>query len=118
MRILLLTACLLALSGCASINGIRDSSLRLEISPLPVLRGKPALAEVDAPLDAVKVTATVLVMGSPELDFRKDPRKGLWYFYGTIPFSPWVQPGTYKVRLMVFEARGKPRYMETRVDLK
>jgi hypothetical protein len=108
---------LFSLAGCASI-GLRDASLQLQISPLPLLRGQPALAEVNAPLDADKVTGTVLVMGSPELIFRKNAEKGIWYFYGSIPFSPWVQPGSYTVRVMVYSAREKPHYTEMKVDLK
>ncbi len=103
--------------GCASI-GIRDSSLNLQITPLPVLRGKPALAKIDAPLDAEKVVGTVRVFGSPELIFQKDVDKGIWYFYGTIPFSPWVKPGSYQVRVVVSEAHGQPHYTEMKVDLK
>jgi hypothetical protein len=68
-------------------------------------------------MDAQKVIGTVLVMGSPELNFRKDKEKGLWYFYGTIPFSPWVQPGHYKVRVMVFTEHEKPHYAEMDADL-
>ncbi len=108
---------LLFLTGCASI-GIRDNSLQLQITPLPLFRGRPALAEINAPLDADKVTGTVLVMGSPELIFRKNTKKGIWYFYGSIPFSPWVQPGAYTVRVMVYTAQEKPRYTEMKVDLK
>jgi len=105
-------------AGCATL-GIRDSSLQLQITPLPVLRGQPARAEVNAPLDADKVTGTVLVMGSPELLFQKNVEKGTWYFYGTIPFSPWVQPGHYTVRVLVYLPREKrPRYTEMEVDLK
>ena len=106
-----------ALAGCASI-GIRDSGLELRITPSPVLRGQPALAEVTAPMDAQKVVGTVLVMGSPELVFRKNVEKNIWYFYGTIPFSPWVNPGTYKVRVLVYSAHEKPHYTESQVDLK
>lgn len=104
-------------AGCASI-GIRDSSLQLQISPLPVLRGQPALAEINAPLEAESVEGVVLVMGSPKLIFRKAPDQGIWYFSGTIPFSPWVKPGTYTVRVMVNSAHEKPRYTEMQVDLK
>ena len=105
------------LAGCASI-GLRDATLQLQITPLPILRGQPALAEINAPLDADKVTGTVLVMGSPELIFRKNIGKGIWYFYGTIPFSPWVQPGSYNVRVMVYSSHEKPHYTEMKVDLK
>lgn len=116
MRLLLSTLLLLTL-GCASI-GIQDPTLQIKLSPLPLERGKPALAQVSAPMDAQKVVGTVLVMGSPELNFRKDADKGIWYFYGTIPFSPWVQPGHYKVRVMVFSEHEKPHYAETDADLK
>lgn len=115
MRFLLLTL-LILVTGCASI-GIQDPSLQVKLSPLPLKRGKPAMAEVTAPMDAQKVTGTVLVMGSPELIFRKDKERGLWYFYGTIPFSPWVQPGHYKIRVMVFSEHEKPHYTEMEADL-
>lgn len=105
------------ISGCASI-GIRDSTLQLQITPLPVLRGQPALAQINAPLGAEKVEGVILVMGSPRLDFRKDADKGIWYFYGTIPFSPWVKPGTYTVRVLVSSAHEEPHYTEMKVDLK
>jgi len=105
------------LSGCASI-GIRDSSLQLQVTPLPVLRGQPALAQINASMDAEKVEGVVLVMGSPRLEFRKDADKGIWYFYGTIPFSPWVKPGTYTVRVLVSSTHEEPHYTEMKVDLK
>lgn len=110
---------LMFVSGCASI-GIRDSSLQLQITPQPVMRGKPALAQINAPMDAQKVTGVVLVTGSPRLIFRKDEDKGLWYFYGTIPFSPWVLPGDYNVRVMVYPAsdHDQPHYAEMKVTLK
>jgi hypothetical protein len=76
------------------------------------------MAQINAPMDAENVTGVVLVMGSPRLSFRKDADKGLWYFYGTIPFSPWVQPGNYTVRVMVQSAHEQPHYTETKVDLK
>jgi hypothetical protein len=82
------------------------------------LRGQPALAQVNAPMDAEKVTGVVVVMGSPRLIFQKDESKGLWYFYGTIPFSPWVQPGSYTVRVLVNSAHEEPHYTEMKVDLK
>lgn len=105
------------LAGCATL-GVKDSSLQLQITPLPLQRGKPAKAEINAPLDAQKVVGTILVMGSPEILFQKDPKKKIWYFYGTIPFSPWVQPGAYTVRIMVFSGQEKPHYTEMQVDLK
>ena len=103
--------------GCATL-GIRDSALELQITPQPVLRGQPALAKINAPLDAEKVIGTVLTFGSPQLEFRKDVKKGLWYFYGTIPFSPWVKPGTYQVRVIAYLPKEKPHYTEIKVDLK
>jgi hypothetical protein len=106
----------LALAGCASI-GVRDDSLQVQVTPQPLLRGKPALAKVNAPLAAEKVTGTVLVMGSPELEFRKDDKEKIWYFYGTIPFSPWVKPGDYKVRVVVETPNDRPRYTELKVTL-
>jgi hypothetical protein len=114
---LLLSLSLLIPLGCASI-GIHDESLQLQLSPSPLLRGKPALARVNAPWDATKVTGTVLVMGSPELQFRKDEDKRIWYFYGTIPFSPWVKPGHYTVRVLVHSEHEQPHYTEMGVDLK
>ncbi len=104
-------------TGCASI-GVRDGSLALQITPQPVLRGRPALAEVNASLGAEKVIGTIQVFGSPQLEFRKDDHKGLWYFYGTIPFSPWVKPGNYRVRVMVYEPHQPPHYTEMKVELK
>ena len=103
--------------GCASI-GIRDASLELQITPQPLLRGKPALAKINAPLEAKSVTGTVLVAGSPELVFRKDEDEKLWYFYGTIPFSPWVKPGDYRVRVVVSGPTDPPHYTEMKVTLK
>ena len=117
MRPLILALTLIAISGCATL-GIRDSSLELKITPQPLQRGQPALAEINAPLDAEKVLGTVLVFGSPQLEFRKDRKKGLWYFYGTIPFSPWVKPGTFKVRVIATLPNEKPHYMEMKVELK
>jgi len=103
--------------GCASI-GVRDPSLQLQITPQPLLRGKPALAKVNASLDASTVTGTVLVAGSPELVFRKDEDEKLWYFYGTIPFSPWVKPGSYRVRVVVKGGLDQPHYTEMEVTIK
>src|SRR5689334_11636643 len=94
-------------SGCATL-GRYDSALDLEISPLPVYRGKPALAKVNAPLDSKQVLGTVLVMGAPQLVFRKDEEKGFWYFYGAIPFSPWVTAGVYKIRVTSYPPQGEP----------
>jgi hypothetical protein len=105
------------MTGCASV-GIRDSSLQLQITPLPLMRGQRALAQVNAPMDAEKVTGIVVVTGSPRLIFNKDESKGLWYFYGTIPFSPWVQPGNYTVRVLVDLPHEPPHYAEMKVDLK
>lgn len=82
------------------------------------MRGQPALAQINAPTDAEKVTGRILVMGSPQLIFSKDAGKGLWYFYGTIPFSPWVLPGDYTVRVMVYEPHEQPHYTEMKVTLK
>jgi hypothetical protein len=69
-------------------------------------------------MDAEKVTGTVLVMGSPQLLFKKDTSRGIWFFSGTIPFSPWVQPGAYTVRVVVNSAHEQPHYTEMQVDLK
>ncbi len=105
------------MAGCATL-GVKDPSLELQITPQPVLRGKPALAKVHAPMDAQSVTGTVLVMGSPQIEFKKDPDHDQWYFYGTIPFSPWVKPGTYQVRVIARWIKGDPHYTEMKVDLK
>ncbi|HET9869256.1 MAG TPA: hypothetical protein VFR02_01985 [bacterium] len=107
----------LALGGCATL-GVLDPSMDLKLTPQPVYRGKPALAEVNAPMDAVSVVGTVDVMGSPQLIFRKDEKRGEWYFYGTIPFSPWVNPGVYKVRVLASFATGPRHYTEMEVELK
>ena len=119
MRFLLLLNCLwiAAAAGCASV-GVRDSGLELQIKPLPLERGKPALAWVNAPLDAQKVIGTVKTFGSPQLLFNKDEDKELWYFSGTIPFSPWVKPGSYTVQVMVYMEKSRPHYTEMKVDLK
>ncbi|HUO58108.1 MAG TPA: hypothetical protein VMV05_08020 [bacterium] len=117
MRPFLVLLILFMLGGCAAI-GVKDSSLELKISPQPVQRGKPALAQVNAPLDATKVIGTVLTFGSPKLEFRKDEEKRLWYFYGTIPFSPWVKAGTYQVRVIATLPQGQPHYTEMKVELK
>lgn len=117
MKILILILALLSVGGCASI-GIRDNDLTLQIIPQPVFRGQPALAQINAPMDAEKVTGTVITFGSPQLIFRKNEDKGIWYFYGTIPFSPWVKPGVYTVRVSVSWPQGQPHYTEMKVDLK
>ncbi len=116
MKKILILCLALSLEGCASI-GVRDPSLELQVTPQPLLRGKPAMAKINAPLDANSVVGTVLVMGSPQLLFRKDADEGIWYFYGTIPFSPWVKPGDYQVRVLVNPAKGKPRYTEMKVEI-
>jgi hypothetical protein len=104
------------LSGCATL-GVRDDTLDLQISPMPVKRGQPARAEVIAPMDSVKVLGVVETFGSPTLVFAKDEKKGIWYFYGTIPFSPWVKPGPYKVRVSFYPLVGDPHYTEMKVTL-
>jgi hypothetical protein len=103
--------------GCATL-GVMDASFDLKITPQPVYRGKPALAEVNAPLDATSVVGTVAVMGSPQLIFRKSDAKAEWYFYGSIPFSPWVNPGVYTVRVVATLPVGPPHYTEMKVELK
>ncbi|HVM32927.1 MAG TPA: hypothetical protein VMU88_07320 [bacterium] len=103
--------------GCATL-GVMDSTLELKVTPLPLYRGKPALAEINAPMDATQVVGTVEVMGSPQLLFRKDEKKREWYFYGAIPFSPWVNPGVYKVRVSASLPQGPPHYTEAQVELK
>jgi hypothetical protein len=104
------------LSGCASL-GIRDDSLDLQITPSPLKRGQPALAKVKAPMDSTKVVGVVETFGSPTLVFAKDEDKGVWFFYGTIPFSPWVKPGTYQVRVSFYPEKGDPHYTEMKVAL-
>lgn len=105
------------LGGCASL-GVRDNSLELSIAPLPLQRGQPALAQVNAPMEAEKVVGTVKVFGSPQLLFAKNEEKNLWYFYGTIPFSPWVKPGNYQVQVMVYLPHESPHYTQMQVELK
>lgn len=117
MKSLVLFLSVLLLGGCASV-GIKDPGLDLQISPLPVMRGKPALAQVNAPMEAEKVIGTIKVFGSPQLIFDKKPSKGIWYFYGVIPFSPWVKPGAYQVQVLVYMANEKPHYTEMTVQLK
>jgi hypothetical protein len=117
MRPSLFLPLLLFVAGCATF-GIKDESLEVQITPLPLHRGQPATAKVNAPMSAEKVIGTVEVMGSPQLEFEKDESKRLWYFYGTIPFSPWVNPGTYTVRVAYYQGSDKPRYTEMKVDLK
>ena len=118
MKLPILLFSVLLLTGCASL-GVRDTDLNLQISPLPVMRGKPALAEVNAPMEAQKVIGMVKTFGSPQLIFEKKPSKGIWYFYGVIPFSPWVKPGTYQVQVLVYLPDEKvPHYTELKVDLK
>jgi hypothetical protein len=116
MRIFLVFT-LVFLTGCATF-GIRDQSLELQITPMPIYRGKPALAKINAPMEADKVVGVVETFGSPQLIFRKDRENELWYFKGTIPFSPWVKPGTYMVRVAYYEGQEKPHYTEMKVDLK
>jgi hypothetical protein len=113
--ILLLAPLLLA--GCASL-GLRDSALNLEINPQPLLRGQAAMAQVNAPMEADKVIGTVKVFGSPQLIFEKSEEKGIWYFYGTIPFSPWVKPGSYQIQVLVYLPHEQPHYTERKVELK
>ena len=117
MRFFLTVGLILGLIGCATLE-IRDSSLALQITPQPVLRGQPALAKINAPMDAESVIGTVQVFGSPQLIFRKNPEKTIWYFSGVIPFSPWVKPGTYQVRVIAYLPHEKPHYTEMKVELK
>lgn len=117
MRIFTLFLPVLLLTGCASL-GIKDNSLDLEITPLPLLRGQPAMAQVNAPMNAERVVGTVKVFGSPQLLFEKNNEKGIWYFYGIIPFSPWVKPGNYQIQVMAYMPHAEPHYTEMRVDLK
>ena len=117
MRIFSTALFLVLLAGCATF-GIRDQSLELQITPLPIYRGQPAMAKINAPLDADKVVGVVETFGSPELIFRRNKEKGIWYFKGTIPFSPWVNPGTYTVRVAYYKDQDQPHYTEMKVDLK
>jgi len=102
--------------GCAG-GPIRDDQLILEIQPQPLKRGEKALATLNAPMDAVEVIGIVRVMGSPEAVFRKDSKRGLWYFVGTIPFSPWVKPGQYVLRAIVTLPEGNKRYTDIQVSI-
>ena len=67
--------------------------MALQITPQALKRGQPALAKVNASMDSAKVVGVVETFGSPTLIFAKDEEKKIWFFYGTIPFSPWVKPG-------------------------
>ena len=117
MRLYLMVSLTLGFVGCATL-GIKDSNLVLQITPQPVLRGRPALAKLNAPMDADSVVGTVQVFGSPQLIFRKNSEKGIWYFSGIIPFSPWVKPGAYQVRVIAHLPHGQPHFTEMRVELK
>jgi hypothetical protein len=97
---------------------VRDDTLRITVQPEPVVRGRTGQVTIDAPMDAQEVIGTVRVTGSPEFVFAKDRKAGLWYFTGTIPFSPWVQPGKYVIRIVVKEPPAKPRYAEREMELK
>lgn len=103
--------------GCSA-GAVYDSTFRIEIHPQPLERGKPGLVRVVAPLSAREVIGTVRVPGSPQLVFEKDEEKGYWYFYGTLPLSPWVRPGRYKVRATVYFDEGKPRYVEKEAEVR
>lgn len=110
-------ALVVGLAGCAG-GPIRDSQMVLDIQPQPLKRGERAVATVNAPMDSVEVIGTVRVMGSPQAVFRKDEKRKLWYFVGTIPFSPWVKPGHYTLRVVTTLPEGKRLYTETPVDLR
>lgn len=105
------------LTGCATL-GVKDEALDLQINPQPLLRGQAASAQVNAPMNAEKVIGTVKVFGSPKLIFAKSEERGIWYFYGKIPFSPWVKPGDYQVQVLVYLPHEQPHYTEMRVELK
>jgi len=113
----LLVLTLVLLTGCATF-GIRDESLELQIKPQPLKRGKIATVRVNAPLDADKVVGVVETFGSPTIVFNKDKETGDWYFINKIPFSPYVNPGTYTVRVSYYKGKGQPHYVEMKVDLK
>jgi hypothetical protein len=117
MRLFLMIGLTLGFVSCATL-GIKDSLLALQIIPQPVLRGQLALAKINAPMDADSVVGTVQVFGSPQLIFRKNSEKGIWYFSGVIPFSPWVKPGAYQVRVIAHLPHGQPHYTEMSVELK
>ncbi len=108
---------LLLLVGCGG-GPILDETMTMDVQPQPLVRGLRAVVTVDAPLDAVEVIGRVKVMGSPEAIFRKDEAHKRWYFSGMIPFSPWVTPGTYRLRVTVKLPEGRSRYVETQVGLK
>lgn len=105
------------LFGCSA-RMIRDESLVLEVIPLPVLRGKTGQVTVNAPMDAAEVIGKIKVTGSPEFIFEKDKKRKVWYFAGTIPFSPWVRPGKYTIRVIVRTPPEKDRYAEMEMELK
>ncbi len=105
------------LSSCAS-RMLRDSSLTLEVVPLPVLRGKQGKITVNAPMNAKEVIGKVRVAGSPDFIFVRDKKRSVWYFLGTIPFSPWIKPGEYTIRVIVKNPPEKDRYTEMKIELK
>jgi len=121
-RVLLLTLALCVcaatiLPACAS-RMLRDDSLILEVTPNPVERGKTGQVTVNAPMNAQEVIGKVRVTGSPEFIFAKDKKRAIWYFVGKIPFSPWIGPGMYRIRVIVKDPPSKDRYTETELELK
>jgi len=104
------------MAGCAG-GPIRDDQMTMDVQPQPLKRGEKAMVIVNAPMDAVEVIGTVRVMGSPQAVFRKDMKAKKWYFFNTIPFSPWIKPGRYILRVVVTLPEGKKRYTETPVAL-
>jgi hypothetical protein len=117
-KVIITIVFILGAAGCATNPFIRDSHLHLDVEPHALYCGKPALAEINAPLSAKSVIGYILVPGAPELIFRKNQKEKLWYFYGIVPVSPWIIPGSYKVRVVVKMLKGLPHYTETQVDLK
>jgi hypothetical protein len=97
---------------------VRDDSFHITVEPEPVVRGKEGQVTIDAPMDAEEVVGVVKVAGSPEFIFRKDRKKGNWYFTDKMPLSAWNPPGHYTIRIIVKEPPAKPRYAEREIELK
>ena len=117
LLLIIAASVLCVLPSCAS-RMIRDDSMDIEVQPLPVERGKPGYVTIDAPMDVKEVIGVVRVAGSPEFIFAKNKKKGCWYFSGTIPFSPWITPGEYTIRIIVKDPPEKDRYAEKKIELK
>jgi hypothetical protein len=106
-----------SLSSCSP-RMVRDDSFRITVEPEPVIRGKVGTVSIDAPMDASEVIGVVRVAGSPQFIFRKDRKRGNWYFMDKMPVSAWNPPGKYTIRIIVKEPPAKPRYAEREIELK